>query len=164
MASSDDIDKLWLTMSKMYGHKWTSSYGDIDDGTWYRGLSDLAPAQLGVGLSRCVTREDPWPPNLPEFRAMCLPSEKDLGIPDRDTAYQLATVRSNSGTRPEAVQRAVNLIGVFELRTGSIKKMKPIFDRAYKVVVEKMLVEAAMEELNYYTTEGKDGQLYIANV
>ena len=164
MAVSQDIDELWLRMSKMYGHKFTSTYGTLDDGTWCRGLSDLAPAQLGVGLSRCVTRKDPWPPNLPEFRGMCLPTAQDLGIPDVDEAYQLATVRSNSGNRQEAVQRVVDLIGVFELRTGSIKKMKPIFDRAYKAVTEKMLIEAAMEEHSYYMTGGKDGQLYIANV
>ena len=151
-------------MSRMYGHKWVSSYGDCDDGTWCMALKDLAPAQLGVGLARCVTRSDPWPPALPEFRAMCLPNETDLGIPDVDTAYQLSTVRNNSGNRPEAVQRAIDLVGPFELRTGSIKVMMPRFKKAYETVVEKMLIEAAMEEHSYYMTGGKDGQLYIANV
>lgn len=35
----------------------------------------MTPVQLGKGLEACITRADPWPPTLPEFRALC------LGIP-----------------------------------------------------------------------------------
>jgi len=81
----------------MYGHRWTSSYGPEDDGTWRKGLHGITPAQVGTGLVHCLERgpndsgED-WPPTLSEFRAMCLPEKvpyyhKDyvaLPRPERD--------------------------------------------------------------------------------
>lgn len=65
-------------MAKMYGHRWVSSYGDADDGTWLTGLRDLSLAQIGAGITKCLERRprdgsEDWPPTLAEFRAMCLP-------------------------------------------------------------------------------------------
>lgn len=58
-------------MAKIYGHKWVSSFGAADDGTWLSGLRDVTLSQIGIGLERCRTRSEPWPPTLPEFRALC---------------------------------------------------------------------------------------------
>lgn len=59
-------------MTEIYGHKWTSSFGDSDDeGTWAAGLADLSMEQLKSGFIACVRRADPWPPSLPEFRTLC---------------------------------------------------------------------------------------------
>lgn len=56
----------------MYGHKWTSAHGEGDeDGTWQKGLTGISLDQIGIGLTGCALRNDPWPPSLPEFRAMC---------------------------------------------------------------------------------------------
>lgn len=72
------IDRLWLRMAKMYGHRWVSSYGETDDGTWRTGLHGLTPIQIGTGITKCLERRprdgsEDWPPTLNEFRAMCLP-------------------------------------------------------------------------------------------
>ncbi len=61
-------------MAKIYGHKWVSSFGAADDGTWLSGLRDVTPEQIGIGLERCRIRSEPWPPTLPEFRALCKPA------------------------------------------------------------------------------------------
>lgn len=78
-------------MAEIYGHRWTSSYGDSPDdaggGTWAKGLAGVTSAQLAAGLAACIASADPWPPTLPEFRARC------LGIPS------LSTVRSDITTR-----------------------------------------------------------------
>lgn len=68
--------RLWQVMAEIYGHRWTSSYGD-DAGasagkTWAKGLAGLSPAQIGHGLDAAVASSDEWPPSLPAFRAMCL--------------------------------------------------------------------------------------------
>lgn len=60
-------------MTRMYGHKWISSYGEVDDGTWAKGLSGMSSEQLGAGLRACLNRDDPWPPTLVEFRNLCAP-------------------------------------------------------------------------------------------
>lgn len=76
-------------MAAIYGHRWTSSYGDDPSGmagdTWAAGLSGLTGSQLARGLEACVASSDPWPPSLPDFRAAC------LGIPP------LASVRLDAG-------------------------------------------------------------------
>jgi hypothetical protein len=64
-------------MAEIYGHRWTSSYGadpnpDGAAGTWAKGLAGVTAAQIADGLRACLTSADPWPPTLPEFRAMCL--------------------------------------------------------------------------------------------
>jgi hypothetical protein len=63
-----------MRMCRIYGHKWTSAYGETDDGTWLKGMSDITPEQVAHGLSECLKRQDPWPPTLPEFRAMAKPN------------------------------------------------------------------------------------------
>src|SRR5690554_5480115 len=71
-ARPETIAKLWQRMAMIYGHKWTSAYGDKDDGTWSSGLSGITGRQIAAGLRACVDSGEPWPPTLPEFRALCL--------------------------------------------------------------------------------------------
>lgn len=67
---------LWVRMAEIYGHRWTSAYGDNpNEGaalTWAKGLGGIAPQQLADGLRACIASSEPWPPTLPEFRGMCL--------------------------------------------------------------------------------------------
>ena len=97
-------------MAKIYGHKWTSSYGESDDGTWLAGLYDVTIDQVRYGLERLrVDGERIWPPTLPEFRLLCLPERvpayhKDyiaLPRPAQDpdaTEKALAAMRRALGT------------------------------------------------------------------
>lgn len=68
--------RLWQVMAEVYGHRWTSAYGD-DAGastgrTWAKGLTGLTPTQIGHGLDAAIVSSDEWPPSLPAFRALCL--------------------------------------------------------------------------------------------
>lgn len=75
------IQQLWLKMTEIYGHKWTSSFGEKDQGTWLRGLQGLAPDQLAAGLGEALRSEDPWPPTLPQFYGMCKPRKPSYHRP-----------------------------------------------------------------------------------
>ena len=60
----------------MFGHRWTSSYGETDkNDTWRRCLAGVMPENLARGLRACAELDtkggDIWPPNAPEFRRMC---------------------------------------------------------------------------------------------
>lgn len=75
-ATASRMRTLWLRMTEIYGHRWTSAFGE-DAGTgagstWGKGLADCAPRQIGAGISAAIVSADPWPPTLPAFRAMCL--------------------------------------------------------------------------------------------
>jgi hypothetical protein len=66
-------------MADVFGHRWISAYGADPQGgagqTWAAGLAGLTPPQIAAGVDACMVSADPWPPTLPQFRAMC------LGIP-----------------------------------------------------------------------------------
>ena len=65
-------------MTQIYGHKWVSSYGEIDhDETWGKGLADMDMGQLKKGFIACVNSGEAWPPTLPEFRALCKPKQRE---------------------------------------------------------------------------------------
>ena len=96
--STELVKKLWLRMAKVYGHKWTSSYGQVDDGTWAKGLAGITPQQLADGLETCVTKSLPWPPSLPEFRGFCLGVNGNLSAEDEAIEAQQRRMRAGTGT------------------------------------------------------------------
>lgn len=67
-------------MAAMFGHTWSSQYGDLPEGvaasTWGAVLSGLTPQQLAFGLHACAVSGSEFPPSAPRFRAMC------FGIPE----------------------------------------------------------------------------------
>jgi hypothetical protein len=86
-------------MAMIYGHRWVSSFGERDDGTWRDGLSGVSPQQIAHALGRCVTSKEPWPPSLPAFRALCYVSPAEIGLPDALGAWMIASSSSNPSRR-----------------------------------------------------------------
>ena len=68
------VQTLWGLMSSMFGHKWTSAFGDeVDpDRVWQACLSDVSPDQIRHGMNKLAKSGRDWPPAAPEFRAICL--------------------------------------------------------------------------------------------
>ena len=73
--------ELWSTLISIYGKKWLDQYGDFiyphDNklsptvNVWAEALSDVDLPRLARALRMCLDRECPFPPTLPEFKAMC---------------------------------------------------------------------------------------------
>lgn len=101
--------RLWERIVAIYGHKWASAYGDAaeDDAgkptlsadTWRAGLAGIAERQIGTGLQACIVSADPWPPTLPEFRALC------LGVPP---FAQVRAAFADRGAAKTGFMRAVS--------------------------------------------------------
>src|SRR5687767_12430879 len=68
------LEALWERMVRIYGKKWIDNFGEADDGTWLTGLYDVTPHEIARGLDACRTSRSPWPPTLPQFRALCKPT------------------------------------------------------------------------------------------
>lgn len=109
MCPSDKgLTELWLGMIGAFGHKWTSSHGELpveksEEGTrtltrtgaiWQRGLFGCDDAMVRRGFETCIQRPDEWPPSLPAFRRMA------LGIPS------LAQVKADLRNSAMAHERA----------------------------------------------------------
>ena len=74
------MSNLWERMGHIFGHKFTSTYGEIAfiDGnltevakTWASGLRGITGEQIANGLRECINCGESWPPTLPEFVSMC---------------------------------------------------------------------------------------------
>jgi len=63
---------LWARFCEIYGHQWASQQGDEPNDTWIKGLADITPEQYTAGLQALLTRTETWPPNLIEFRQLCV--------------------------------------------------------------------------------------------
>ncbi|GAB2620066.1 hypothetical protein [Novilysobacter erysipheiresistens] len=140
---SADLDSLWLAMVGVYGHRWTSSHGaDHATGSgeiWARGLSGLSSLQLGVGMDACITSSDPWPPTLPEFRAMC------LGVPS------LAFVRDDLTRAPEHRNRFTLLVwsyvDAYRIKLVSADQSDRQLRDAYELAREHVMRGGALPEV-----------------
>ena len=69
-------------MSSMYGHKWTSSFGDDPDPdkVWQATLFDCDWDDMQKGLGVLVKQGSQWPPAAPEFRKLCLGIEEGVNV------------------------------------------------------------------------------------
>jgi len=67
------VVRLWTLMTEMYGHRWTSAFGDEIDphNVWGAALRGLDETQIRHGLGQCVATGLDWPPSAPEFRSLC---------------------------------------------------------------------------------------------
>ena len=74
--TSHHIAQLWVKMTMIYSHKW-SSHAEADDGTWLQGLRGLSPAQVAHGLSMLIKNFISWPPSLPEFKKLCIGADDE---------------------------------------------------------------------------------------
>lgn len=117
------MQQLWLRMAEIYGHRWSSSYGDDPAGsaaqTWAKGMAGLTPQQVADGIGSSIACADPWPPTLPEFRLRC------LGIPT------FAAVRADVG-RQDGFSRLVwQYLDGHRYRLASSDKADKLLAEAY---------------------------------
>ena len=82
--------KFWKWMMEIYSTKWTGGYGDAPTKAWIEGLQNFSPAQIKLGVDKCVSKGLAWPPSLPEFVALCHYDAEDIGAPSLDEAYKEA--------------------------------------------------------------------------
>lgn len=72
-------DFVWAHMAGLFGHTWTSAYGNnprsIAGAEWATTLAGLSRAQVEAGIDACRAEGGEFPPSAPRFRGMC------LGIP-----------------------------------------------------------------------------------
>lgn len=134
---------LWVRMAEIYGHRWNTAYGSDPDpegaaGTWAKGLAGVTPAQLADGLKACITSSDPWPPTLPEFRAMC------LGIPS------LVSVRAEvngKGDRTPFAMLVWQRLDSYQYRQVSAKDAERMLAGAYEDAREFVMRGGALPEV-----------------
>jgi hypothetical protein len=131
------MDKLWIKMAEMYGHRWTSNFGvSADQGhSWATVLKGLTREQLANGLNELAERADKfdWPPPANVFRALCM---QVPGLPSEAQAWDEA--RTGAYSHP-AVRIAAEATSTFDLRMAknSDKALRQRFERNYAIVMRR---------------------------
>lgn len=130
------VTLLWVRMSQIYGHRWTSSYSDDPAGgaaqTWARGLAGLDAKQIAQGVERCLIGDYDWPPTLPEFRKLC------FGIPTLSSV--LADVQFPTDGKPTPFIRLVwRFIDAYNLKRLSMQEADREIKRAYEKAREHVM-------------------------
>lgn len=131
------MDNLWIKMSEMYGHRWTSNFGvSADpDHSWATVLKGLNGKQIANGLNQLVEKceEFDWPPPANVFRGMCL---QVAGLPSEAQAWDEA--RAGKYSHP-AVRIAAEATSTFDLHGGSNndKALRQRFERNYAIVMRR---------------------------
>lgn len=143
--SHSHIEKLWEKLAAMFGHKWTSTFGEEVDptGVWLTCLQDLTTQQLADGLSSIARSGREWPPGAPEFRALCLPNADSLGLPTEAVAYHmLLKVTNTSGPKDwgqvhSVVYHTYMQLDPFELKIANATRHRQLFNEAYRMTVQQ---------------------------
>ncbi|MBJ2290731.1 hypothetical protein JFT44_12375 [Pseudomonas sp. MF5691] len=131
------MDSLWIKMSEMYGHRWTSNFGvSADPGhSWATVLKGLTGQQIANGLNTLVEKGDEfdWPPPANVFRSMCLQVK---GLPSEAQAWDEA--RAGTYSHP-AVRIAAEATSTYDLHSGSSKDkaLRQRFERNYAIVMRR---------------------------
>ncbi|QKV66488.1 hypothetical protein HUW52_27425 [Pseudomonas sp. 43A] len=131
------LDKLWIKMTEMYGHRWTANFGVLADPnhSWASVLKGLNGTQIANGLNTLVEKPDEfdWPPPANVFRAMCL---QVPGMPSIKDAWTEALIGVYSH---EGVRVAAEATSTFDLRTAKQgdKALFQRFERNYAIVMRR---------------------------
>lgn len=123
------IQRLWERMNALYGSRWIVEYGEATRGgelaplaaVWAEALTDLSNTAIAAGLQKCLDRESPHPPTLPEFLRLCgrPPSTSTLAQP----AYHAATALSPSAYADPPASRCARLAGALAAQAET--ELKP---------------------------------------
>jgi hypothetical protein len=143
------MEKLWLQMAEMFGHRWTGSFGVMpsEDHAWAGALAGLTGEQLACGLRVLSASGADWPPAAPAFRSMCESGARDaLGLPTVEQAYGEACRKAHAsvnGGKPgwshPVVYHAACEAGLHNLTVLPIDASKKLFARTYELAALQLM-------------------------
>lgn len=145
LASAEIIDRLWLRMAEIYGHRWTSAHGsDAAKGsgeTWAKGLAGLDRSDVARGVEACISGALSWPPTLPEFRELC------LGIPTAaNVRVTFSQLRGDAPVDPFA-RLVWSYIDGFAFRNASREQADRMVSDAYASAREFRMKGGALPQV-----------------
>lgn len=142
--SQKALNKLWLKMTEIFGHRWTSSFGESanQDHSWAKILAGLNGTQIANGLGVVAADQTlEWPPSANVFRGMCL---QVPGMPSTADAWIEALQGKYTH---DGVRVAAEATGTFDLRQAK-QTDKPLFqrfERNYAIVIRRAQTGQSLE-------------------
>lgn len=138
------MDRLWIRMAEIFGHKWTSQYGDTPLDTWANRLGAMSAEEIAFGVNACAGSSLQWPPSLPDFCRLCKPDLSALGIHDEESAFLEASRHAHEPNdyifTHEVVRMAGESVGWYDLQRcyPNEDSLRKRFRAAYGALVGKV--------------------------
>ena len=95
------IDRLWVRMAQIYGHKWVSSYGTEPTKPWIDVISRMSNDQIAHGLNLILKSGDDWPVSLVKFNQFCASAKPQLKALPSMTKGQVTALRDRTARTRE---------------------------------------------------------------
>lgn len=127
-------------MQKLFGGRWSSQYGDCDDGAWRSALAGVSSQTLGKAIGMVAMSGSEFPPTLPEFLSIC---GRAAGLPDCTKAYRDAAHRRWSHA---VVYEAARRVGVHEVVTHRERDILPKWREAYGMVCAEWMAGSRWQQ------------------
>lgn len=130
----------------IYTHRFESAYRDETTlnqakREWALSLAGISANLIELALERCK-REHAWPPTIAEFLKLTQPTPESLGLPSVAEAYLEACQNSHQPTQHKwshvCVHLAAQDVGYFILRSESERTSRPIFEKKYLHLLERL--------------------------
>lgn len=109
----DVINKLWVRMTEIYGHKWVSSYGSKPNKPWTDFIRNLPNMKIAHGLNEIIKEGSDWPPSLSKFNKMCQSyQKKQVALPYLSKNDVVALRAMTQGKRHAAMDKINKILAV----------------------------------------------------
>ena len=136
------LTRIWLAAQAVWGHKWTSTQGDlpIDDNgqltvagqVWANGLRGITERQVLDAFDRCARLGQEWPPNLPELLKAA------AGVPEfEELNHELLTC--DPAHRSAFARLVWSFIDGYQHRHARAEEAKRMRRHAYERGIEHLL-------------------------
>lgn len=73
----DLLCALWVTLTDLYGNRFTSQYGEDPLQTWGAVLRDCTEADIRAGIAMLEKKFPEWPPGPIVFKHLCRPPKRE---------------------------------------------------------------------------------------
>ena len=145
-------------MQGIYAHIWTSRWPTpetlrVAKAEWTDGLLGCSDERIQIGIERCRKRH-PKGPTLTEFIMCCLPSLREFGLPEPNSAYMEACRNAHRPNIAKWSHPAVywggqrtgwlDLHCCLEGGAGRFQGVKDRFGTEYKVVCRQVMSGAEL--------------------
>lgn len=141
------LSRIWLAAQAVWGHKWTSTQGDlpIDDhgqltvagNLWANGLRGITERQVLDAFDRLTKLGHEWPPNLPELRKAA------AGLPDFE-AVNAEILTTENAKRSDFARLVWSFIDGYQHRHARAEDAKRMRRDAYERAAEHVLQGGAL--------------------
>ena len=121
-------------MAEIYGGRFTNEVGSVPSDEWKALFSRLNRKEVERGYQRMRAddRFADWPPTVMRFEHLCKPTAEDMGLPDADTAYQMAI--GNHPQKHKAVAWTLQNMGsaAWNVKNSVEKISRGVWNNAYQ--------------------------------